>query len=172
MLQTTPSNITPYGTLGSFASAPITAGAAQPNALFGGFGAGAPAPWAPLVQHLLQQLLVVPQQLQNVQHAEYLQLQQLQQLVQMLQIVPHQIQQLQQVVQVLPQQVAQLVQQVLTQSAIGLSSPGITGLGAAAPFGGVAAGQPLHSIGFGTSFPSVQPMTSAPFAAGQPGYLM
>jgi hypothetical protein len=154
-LQTTPWNITPYGTLGSFTSAP--------NALFGGFG--------PPVQNLLQQLQILPQQLQHVQQAAYLQQQLLQQLVQVLQVVPHQIQQLQQVVQFLPQQVAQLVQQALTQSSIGLPSPGISGLGAAAPFGGVAVGQPLHSLGFG-SFPSIQPMASTPFGPGQPGYVM
>lgn len=171
-LHTTPWNVTPYGTLGSYASAPVTPGAVLPNALFGGFGSGTPAPWAPPVQNLLQQLQFVPQQLQNVQQAAYLQQQQLQQVVQVLQIVPHQIQQLLQVVQFLPQQVAQLVQQALTQSSIGLPSPGITGLGAAVPFGGVAVGQPLHSIGFGTSFPSIQPMTSTPFAGGQPGYVM
>ena len=152
-LQTTPWNITPYGTLGSFTSAP--------NALFGGFG--------PPVQNLLQQLQFLPQQIQHVQQAAYLQQQLLQQLVQVLQIVPHQIQQLQQVVQFLPQQVAQLVQQALTQSSIGL--PGISGLGAAAPLGGVAVGQPLHSLGFG-SFPSIQPMPSSPFGTGQPGYVM
>jgi hypothetical protein len=138
-LQTTPWNITPYGTPGSF---------------------GPPSP-APL-QHLLQQLQFVPQQLQNVQYAGYLQQQQLQQVAQVLQIVPHQIQQLLQVVQFLPQQVALLVQQALTQSSIG---------GAAVPFGGIAAGQPLQSIGFGSSFPSIQPMTSTPFAGGQ-GYVM
>jgi hypothetical protein len=155
-LQTTPWNIMPYGTIGSFA----------------GFGSGAPSPWASPVQHLLQQLQLVPQQLQNVQQAAYLQQQQLQQVAQVLQILPYQIQQLQQVIQFLPQQVAQLVQQALTQSSIGLASPGISGLGAAVPFGGVAVGQPLHSIGFGTSFPSIQPLTSTPFAAGQPGYVM
>lgn len=167
-LQTTPWNITPYGTLGSFASAPVIPGAV-PTTLFGGFGSGATAPWASPVQHLLQQLQFVPQQLQQVQQAAYLQQQLLQQVVQVLQIVPHQIQQLQQVVQFLPQQVAQLVQQALTQSSIGL--PGISGLGAAAPLGGVAVGQPLHSLGFG-SFPSIQPMTSTPFGTGQPGYVM
>jgi hypothetical protein len=114
-------------------------------------------------------LQILPQQIQHVQQAAYLQQQLLQQVVQVLQIVPHQIQQLQQVVQFLPQQVAQLVQQALTQSSIGL--PGISGLGASAPFGGVAVGQPLHSLGFG-SFPSIQPMTSAPFGTGQPGYVM
>lgn len=167
-LQTTPWNITPYGTLGSFTSAPVIPGAV-PNTLFGGFGSGATAPWASPVQNLLQQLQFVPQQLQQVQQAAYLQQQLLQQVVQVLQIVPHQIQQLQQVVQFLPQQVAQLVQQALTQSSIGL--PGISGLGAAAPLGGVAVGQPLHSLGFG-SFPSIQPMTSTPFGTGQPGYVM
>ena len=151
-LQTTPWNITPYGTLGSFTSAPVTPGT-LPNAMFGG----------------LQQLQFLPQQLQHVQQAAYLQQQLLQQVVQVLQIVPHQIQQLQQVVQFLPQQVAQLVQQALTQSSIG--QPGISGLGAAAPFGGVAVGQPLHSLGFGP-FPSIQPMTSTPFGTGQPGYVM
>ncbi|HEX7779807.1 MAG TPA: hypothetical protein VF424_11230 [Vicinamibacterales bacterium] len=151
-LQATPWNIAPYGTLGSFTS--------PPNALFGGFGPP---------QNLLQQLQFLPQQLQNVQQTAYLQHQVLQQVVQALQIVPHQIQQLQQLVQFLPQQVAQLVQQALTQSSIGL--PGVSGLGAAAPFGGVALGQPLHSLGFG-SFPSIQPMTSTPFGTGQPGYVM
>jgi hypothetical protein len=143
MLHTTPWNAGSYGTLGPFAS---------------------------LAPQLLQQLQIVPQQLQQVQQAEYLQQQQLQQVLQMLQVVPQQIQQLLQVIQVLPQHVAGLVQQALTQASIGGFPTGITGLGAPAPFGGLSG--PLQSAGFGTPFPVIQPAISAPFGGGQPGYVM
>ena len=129
------------------------------------------APWTSPVPYLLQQLQIVPQQLQYVQQAEYVQQQQLQQVLQVLQIVPQQIQQLVQSIQFLPQHVAQVVQQALSQTS-GVPSPGITAFGASVPFGGLPIAQPLQSIGFGSSFPSIQPMTSAPFGGGQAGYVM
>jgi hypothetical protein len=67
----------------------------------------------------------------------------------------------------LPQHVAQIVQQVLQ----GGSGSGI-GIGAASPFGGLSTGTPLQSPVFGNPFQSIQPLTNAPFPAGQPGYVM
>ena len=94
MQQSTPWAFAPYGTLGSFASVPGNF-SAVPNA------------------GILQQLQIVPQQLQQVHQAAYVQQQQLQQILQVLQYVPQQVQQVLQLSQYLPQHVAQLVQQAL-----------------------------------------------------------
>ena len=75
-LQTTPWAFAPYGTLGSFASVPGNLSAVP-------------------IAGILQQLQIVPQQLQQVQQAEYVQQQQLQQILQVLQYVPQQVQQCQ-----------------------------------------------------------------------------
>jgi len=112
------------------------------------------------------------QQLQQVQQAVLAQQQQLQQIQQVLQIVPQQIQQLMQQIQYLPQHVAQLLQQTLVQSSIGTPSPGLAGLGAPSPYGGLWSGQPLQSAPFGTPFPSPGPAANVPFPIGQPGQVM
>ena len=149
-LQTTPWAFAPYGTLGSFASVPGNLSAVP-------------------IAGILQQLQIVPQQLQQVQQAEYVQQQQLQQILQVLQYVPQQVQQVLQLIQYLPQHVAQLVQQALASPSV--IPPGF-GTGAISPFAGISTTTPLQSPVFGSPVPSWPPLTSTPFPVGQPGYVM
>ena len=167
-LQATPWNFGPYGTLGSFASIPGSFGAV-PNVPFAGLGIGGAAPWSSPVSHVLQQLQILPQQVQQLQQTDYIQQQLLQQILQILQTVPQQVQQVQQLIQYLPQHVAQLVQQALTSSSGIL--PGL-GSGLVQPFGGLSTGTPLQSPVFGNPLQSMQPLTSTQFSLGQPGYVM
>jgi DNA-binding transcriptional MerR regulator len=99
----------------------------------------------------------VPQQIQQLQSLQHYQLQQIQQL---LQILPQQIQQLQQWIQVLPQQVALLVQQLLAQTQLGVTAPGLAGLSA------------IPGLGGSLSYQAMPPSPVGQFLANQPGYVM
>ena len=80
------------------------------------------------LQQILQVLQNVPQQLQQLQQQQHVQQQQVQYVLQLLQAVPGQLAQLQQLIQFVPQQIQQ------TQQSFGQSS-GLSGYGAAAPWG-------------------------------------
>ena len=73
LLQPNPWGVAPFGTQGSFPSAPVNLGA---------------------LPYLLQQLQFVPQQIQQVQQTVHVQQQLLQQILHALQSVPQQVQQI------------------------------------------------------------------------------
>src|SRR5687768_6795569 len=118
-------------------------------------GIGAPAanllqpyPWgtspysqSPLPQQAIQLLQILPQQLQTLQQLQYVQQQQLQQLQQQLLWIPQQLQQaVHQIASVIPQQLQSflLSLQPGSQSALGLTQPGL--------------GNPFQTASLGHSF--------------------